>query len=252
MHHDRLKRHGYETATRPRAGGGGGGGGGGSGGAGAMPWANKAAARAAALPAAQKREVLQRLRLLITGVPLLGSATAMDGAANGGSDPMQANGGGSGGGADDGLDAAACAAAVAPDWLAAVGLPSRLPEHSYGAAWQLPRSVFAHLPAVSVLLAAVPTIGSTALAKKPPSTAAAAPADAAMTVMRIKRARVLRDGELTLIPYGHDESQLWLQRVHTFIGATRCATNSGPPLCMQGHDAAGGVCAQQSSACRAT
>eukprot|EP00775_Hariotina_reticulata_P005832 gene5832-6073_t len=36
-----------------------------------------------------------------------------------------------------------------------------------------------------------------------------------------KRARILRDGELTLIPYGHDESQLWLKRVATFIASVR-------------------------------
>ncbi len=38
---------------------------------------------------------------------------------------------------------------------------------------------------------------------------------------RQRRARILRDGELTLIKHGEDEKMLWMQRVHGFIGRTR-------------------------------
>lgn len=117
----------------------------------------------------------------------------------------------------------------------------KVPGSCHSPVWQLPSSYYQHLPA------AVALHGDTAHSSKasnpskdaqnsPPPAATDAAAQSTvhqqkMSLSRqaplgaggvkVKRARVLRDGALTVIPYGHDENQLWLQRVHTFIGAVR-------------------------------
>jgi hypothetical protein len=116
-------------------------------------------------------------------------------------------------------------------------LPVHLaPESTYGAAWQLPATCYSLLQPASAAAAA-------AARGKASSTNAAAAAAAggwghgmwagggsiallgSGTVPQKKRARVLRDGELTLIPYGQSEAELWGRRVHSFLGAVRCGMN---------------------------
>jgi hypothetical protein len=113
-------------------------------------------------------------------------------------------------------------------------LPVRLaPESTFGAAWQLPASCYSLLqPASAAAAAAAASKGRVPSS----STAAAAAAGgwaqgmwqggstpmlSSRTVPQKKRARVLRDGELTLIPYGQSEAELWGRRVHSFLGAVR-------------------------------
>jgi hypothetical protein len=122
-------------------------------------------------------------------------------------------------------------AAADADVPGTAALPVVLPSGCFNECWQLPCSTYPNLPAVE---AAASKGNSSSLS---PSAALKAAQDKLNTAagaagsirigpdglpaMRGKRARILKDGSLTLIPYGHDENMLWLQRVHSFIGAVR-------------------------------
>jgi hypothetical protein len=107
-------------------------------------------------------------------------------------------------------------------------LPLQLPDGVYGAMWQLPGSCWQSVTATATGAGKSSKGGSSrgmgAAAAGTPGPALPPPPrpngsnDGSKTA---KRARILRDGELTLIPYGHDESQLWLKRVATFIASVR-------------------------------
>jgi hypothetical protein len=176
----------------------------------------------------QRQQQLQQLRLMLAGMPLLQLANKSDTAA-------AAVAGAEGGSSDSAQPAAAAAAA---NGLEAADLPVQLPSGCFSASWQLPGSVYANLPAVEATLkgSSSSSTAQKAAHQKPAnaaagnrgtgsSTAAAAGGGVwadGLPPMRSKRARILKDGSLTLIPYGHDENILWLQRVHSFIGAVRC------------------------------
>jgi hypothetical protein len=118
--------------------------------------------------------------------------------------------------------------AVLPHALSAV-LPVRLaPESTFGAAWQLPASCYSLL--VPQHAAATATRGKGTYATASAAAAAAGqavwsgvgvPVSGLGSPVRGKRARVLKDGQLTMIPYGQSEAELWGQRVHSFLGAVR-------------------------------
>jgi hypothetical protein len=184
----------------------------------------------------QRQQQLRKMRLLLTGVPLLQlTGTATPAAAR----DVNAS--------DHAASPAVAAPAASNNSIQAAAhlvLPHQLPANCFSAAWQLPSSIYPNLPAVeatlkssssnnsagigsaSVLNAAQHnTAGAAGAGRMRSSSAAAAGGNAALEglpPMRGKRARILKDGSLTLIPYGHDESMLWLRRVHTFIGAVRC------------------------------
>jgi hypothetical protein len=121
----------------------------------------------------------------------------------------------------------------AADVAGAAALPAVLPGGCFGASWQLPGSAYHSLPAVEQAAskgssnsssAASPSAALKAAQEKLAAAGAAGSSRVGpdgLAPMRGKRARILKDGSLTLIPYGHDENMLWLQRVHSFIGAVR-------------------------------
>jgi len=147
---------------------------------------------------------------------------------------------------DDILQVQECAAADQAAATAAAGttgtaslsaLPAQCaPESTFGAAWQLPATYYTLL---------LPTAANTAAAGTSSRHAAAAAGrlsagfsrgtgkgsagglvqeagfSGGAVLPKGKRARVLRDGQLTLIPYGLSEAELWGKRVHGFLGAVR-------------------------------
>lgn len=181
----------------------------------------------------QRQQQLRQLRLLLAGMPLLQLASSSN-AAGTAAAPAAAIEGTS-------PDSAAPAAAAASD-LAAADLPVSLPSGRFNACWQLPSSTYPNLPAIEAALKGSSgnssSLGTTPKAAQHKAAGAGAagsrvhgsaaaggavwPQQDGLPAMRAKRARILKDGSLTLIPYGHDESMLWLQRVHSFIGAVRC------------------------------
>jgi hypothetical protein len=209
-----LQEHGYEPpageSRPPSAAAAGGSGGGGGGGAGSR-------ASLALLLRQQQPELLHSLRLLMPGVPLI--RLELPGA---GADDDE--------GAED--DHAAAAAAAADG----VSLPLQLgSDGCFGVAWQLAAEHYEHLPAAVAALEAAAaaakqglrrsaSVASAGGSKKAAGAGAvgAGPADGlGFSSGRGKRARVLREGALTMIPYEYDEASLWLKRVHTFLGAVR-------------------------------
>jgi hypothetical protein len=172
----------------------------------------------------QRQQQLRQMRLLLAGMPLLQLPESFT------SCPASAAAAAERGTMDDGLstDAAAADASATPSFF-----PVVLPPGCFNHSWQLLGSAYPNLPAVEAALKANSNSSSVspsaALKAVQDKLNAAAGATGSSRIvgtdglppMRGKRARILKDGSLTLIPYGHDENMLWLQRVHSFIGAVR-------------------------------
>lgn len=195
----------------------------------------------------QRWKLLRRLKLLLSGVPLMhlavdsGSTDSEIQQRTGSSNSTDTLHGAS---LDGSSQAAAAAAASYGGWLPSssqsclqgTDLPLQLPASCFSEAWQLPSSTYFVLPAVQAALKVKSSSGTTAGStggKAVQQQRGAGPGGARVQGSvaaygpggggggRAKRARVLKDGALTLIPYGHDESLLWMQRVHSFIAAAR-------------------------------
>jgi hypothetical protein len=166
----------------------------------------------------QRQQQLRQMRLLLAGIPMLQlSESVMISPASAAA------------ATDNVLSLSATAGG---DVSAIPALPVVLPSGCFNESWQLPGSNYSNLPAVEAALrdnssSSLSPSAALKAAQDKLNTAAGAAGSSSrigpdgLPAMRGKRARILKDGSLTLIPYGHDENMLWLQRVHSFIGAVR-------------------------------
>jgi hypothetical protein len=178
----------------------------------------------------QQQQVLRGLKVLLRGVAVLGqlSLPALDLVQ--GTEPAAAAAAAGGGGGDEGAAAAGDGDGDGEEGGGTVEdtgvvLPAQLPpQGTFGAAWQLPASCYSHL-----LLQPPEAGAATAARDRGQGTSAAAAAAGLLGAVGSsgvggrgsKRARVLKDGVLTMIPYGQTEAELWGKRVHGFLGAVR-------------------------------